>query len=99
MKPDGNRHDLRIGDREPSASAVTRPRRTVRQQQDEPNREKTALLTNEESAPLLAHSRAAGGRGENSYRLRCGYRRTGGVPKSPNFRPGLLTVGTQQRWR
>jgi hypothetical protein len=81
-----------------SANGTARAWQTVRQQETGPNREKTAEQSNKESASLLAHSRSAGGRGETSYRLRCGYRRTCGVPKSPNFRPGLLTVGTQQRW-
>ena len=81
-----------------SANGPARPWQTARQQETGPNREKTAEQSNEESASLLAHSRSAGGRGETSYRLRCGYRRTCGVPRSPNFRPGLLTVGTQQRW-
>src|SRR2546422_334026 len=60
MKPKGNRQALRIGERLSSENGPIRPRRTVRQQEDGPNREKTALLTNEESASLRPHERISG---------------------------------------
>lgn len=87
MKPRSKRTVLVVGVRKTSLSVPIRPRRTVRQQGERPNGEKTAQQSHDESASLRPHARSAGGGGENSYRLRRGYRHTSGVPESPNVSP------------
>ena len=85
MKPERTRQVLLIGDAEPSAIAATRPRRTVRQQEERPNGEITALLTNEESASLWQHSQPAGGRARFPIGSAAAWATASGFQSHPNL--------------